>query len=210
MQLLAVLAPPPEVVAEALDLAHAACEPPPAPAAEPVRVLRQWVRRPAPAEPVPVAAFTPLDAGAVCVRVARFGNVGGEQLADVAAVVGPVAARWPDPVVHVAALGLDDAEPTRVVGVLDGDVGELTGMFRALEAAVRPHGFFLDRRAFRSQLELGSLSVPERAALPDALVAGTSVRGTDWRPGCLELARRVLRGGTETLETVERFELGTG
>lgn len=208
MQLLAVLAPPPEVAAEALALARGACAAP-ASEVEPARGVRRWVRR-APAEPGPVAAFLPLDPDAVLVRVARLGNVGGEQVAGLAAALGSAAAAWPDPELHVAVVALDDTDPTQVVGVLHGQVGELAGIFRDLESVLRPHGFFLDRRAFRSQLGLGALSVPEGATVPSLLATATAVRGVDWRPGHLQLVRRVRRGGGEAFETVKRFELGTG
>jgi 2'-5' RNA ligase len=207
MQLVVVVLPPPAVVQEALDLTRGLLDVD-VPEVEQPRGLGRLLRR-SPSPPPPSPVLDPLPIGSVFVRVARLGNVMDADAAMLARVVREAAGQWPAPVLHVAGIRVTGDPRPELVADLGGQTDGLASIFRSLESTVRRHGFFLDRRAFRAEIALGTLDVPEGAELPVSVVEGAApATGSGWQATDLTFVRRAHRAGRAAFEPVESFPLG--
>ena len=159
MQLLAVIVPPPEVVRDALEAAQALCSTEPATKDEPGRGLLDRIRgrRGGPSRTAPSVALHPLSSDAVFVRLAKFGNVTGDDVEGLARALAAVAGTWPAPVLRTTGVSVTESEPHTVTAQLGGDVDALRDIYGNVNEVARQQRFFLDRRSFRSELVVGSV-----------------------------------------------------
>ena len=209
MQLHAVIVPPPDVVASALEAARDLVPSPP-PVVEvpkPGLLDRLRGRRPAEPEAAPVITWVPAEPDAVFVRLAKFGNVTADDAAGLATALEAVAPTWPAPLLHVTKVRVAESHPFDVTAELEGDVDALRDIFRNVNEVARLQRFFLDRRSFRSELTLGTIEVEDGA--PADSVAGTEVphRDVHWSPSHVTLLRASSTAEGTTFSEVARIEL---
>lgn len=209
MQLHAVIVPPPDVVDSALQAARdlVPSVPPVVEVPRPGLLDRLRGRRPAEPEPAPVVTLVPASPDAVFVRLAKFGNVTGDDAAGLAKALEAVAATWPAPVLHVTKVQVGEAAPFDVTAELEGDVDALRDIFSNVNEVARLQRFYLDRRSFRSELVLGTLEVQDGA--PTDSVAGAEVprRGVRWSPSHVTLLRASTTAERTTFSEFARIEL---
>ena len=209
MQLHAVIVPPPDVVDSALEAARDLV--PSAPTVvevpKPGLLDRLRGRRPAEPEAAPDVTLVPASPDAVFVRLAKFGNVTGEDAAGLTRALEAVAGAWPAPMLHVTSVGVAEADPFDITATLEGDVDALRDIFRNVNEVARLQRFYLDRRSFRSELTLGSVEVEEGA--PTDSVAGAEVphQGVRWSPSHVTLLRASFTAEGTTFTEVARIEL---
>jgi hypothetical protein len=210
MQLLAVIVPPPEVVREVLDAAHDLCSPTQAPdAAPPARGLLRLLGRPREAAPAaPVVALRAAEPSTVFVRLAKFGNVTGDDASGLGDALASAAGAWPAPVLRVTGLTVTDDDPAAVTAQVGGDVGALRDIYHQVNEVARQQRFFLDRRSFRSELALGTLE----AGVPSPVLAGTELPhpGASWSPSHVTLVRASFTSAGSTYAEHARIDLAPG
>ena len=125
---------------------------------------RTWLRppRPHPRSPrgasrtAPSVALHPVSSDAVFVRLAKFGNVAGDDVEGLARALRAVAGTWPAPVLRTTGVSVTESEPHTVTAQLGGDVDALRDIHGNVNEVARQQRFFLDRRSFRSELVVGS------------------------------------------------------
>lgn len=215
MQLHAVIVPPPGVVQSALEAARDLVPPAPPAPEEPKlgRLDRLLGRRQAdPQVAAPIVTLVPAEPEAVFLRLAKFGNVTGDDAAGLAKALEAEAGTWPAPVLHVTKVVVAEAHPFEVTAQLDGDVDALRDIYSHVIEAARLQRFYLDRRSFRSELTtVGSLEGEDGSPAPDSL-AGTEVPhpGVRWSPTHITLLRTSFTEGGTTYAEVARIELAHG
>lgn len=196
MQLHAVIVPPPGAMDAPRAILHDIFRPDPV--IPPARGFMRRLRKPEPV-PVPAVAWEPHLPEAVVVRVCKFGNV---TLADAQGLITALersAPTWATPVVRVADIHVGETEPYAVAARLTGDLDALSAIFGHVLGVAERQGFFLDRRSFRCQVALGTLSVPPGATVPESLPGVViPVHGPAWTLSHLQL-QRVSRVGTDTI-----------
>jgi 2'-5' RNA ligase len=210
MQLLAVIVPPPEVVRDAQEAAQALCSTAPATTVEPRRGLLDRIRgRRGPAShAAPAVALRPLSSDAVFVRLAKFGNVTGDDVEGLARALTAVAGTWPAPVLHTIGVSVTDSEPPTVTAQLGGDVDALRDIYGNVNEVARQQRFFLDRRSFRSELVVGSVEDEDGAPVPANLLgAGTSHEGPSWSPAHVTLVRASFGAAGSSYSELSQVEL---
>lgn len=152
-------------------------------------------------DPVPLAEMH--------IPVTQFGNVA---LADARALQSALsrdASRWPAPKLHFAgAAALEWRGDQSVWSKLAGDLDDLGTITRGVAEVVRRLGFFVDRRAFRPMLSVGTITDHTTAPYLERLVAALDgYEGRPWRLEELHVLRKLpvnedgSDGGFETFET---------
>ena len=213
MQLLAVVVPPPEVVDDALEAAHALCSTTPVASDGPGRGLldRLRGRRRGVSSATPVVALRPVTPDAVFVRMAKFGNVTGDDAAGLVQALGSVAGTWPAPLLRTTGVGVAESEPHTVTAVLGGDVDALRDIYDNVNEVARQQRFFLDRRSFRSELVLGSVEGGAGVPVP-ATVAGVEAphEGPTWSPTHVTLVRASFGASGTTYAELAQVALAPG
>ena len=215
MQLHAVIVPPPDVVQSALEAARDLIPSAPPVTEEPRRGRLDRLlgrRQVEPQGAAPVVTLVPTAPEAVFVRLAKFGNVTGDDVAVLVKALEAEARSWPAPVLHVTKVVVADAHPFEVTAQLEGDVGALRDIYSHVIEVARLQRFYLDRRNFRSQLtSLGSIEGEGGAPVPDS-VAGAEVPhpGVRWSPSHITLLRTSVTSGGTTYAEVARIELAHG
>ncbi len=134
----------------------------------------------------------PVPAEEMSVPLSYFGNVA---LADARALLSALtreAGTWPAPKLHLAgAAALEWRGDQSVWSKLAGEVDDLGGIARGVAGVVRHLGFFVDRRAFRPMLSVGTITDDTTAPYLERLVA--ALEAYECRPWQLEQLE-VLRG----------------
>ena len=211
MQLLAVIVPPPEVVRDALEAAQALCSTEPATKDEPGRGLLDRIRgrRGGASRNEPSVALRPLSSDAVFVRLAKFGNVTGDDAEGLARALTAVAGTWTAPALHATGVSVTESEPHTVTAHLGGDVDALRAIYGNVNEVARQQRFFLDRRSFRSELVVGSVEGEGGAPVP-ATVLGAEVphAGPTWSPSHVTLVRASFGASGTTYSELAQVELG--
>jgi hypothetical protein len=178
---------------------------------EPPPSRRRRLRRPG-AAPAPVAevGWQPSHPDAAVIRVCKFGNVTQDDAYGLVTALRLVAPSWSTPVIRVADIHLGATEPYAVTARLTGDLDALASIFGHVLGVAEGQGFFLDRRSFRSEVQLGTLTVPPGAVVPESLPGAViPVGGPPWTVTNLRL-RRVARVGTDALaDEVAAIPLGS-
>ena len=213
MQLLAVIVPPPEVVRDALEGAQALCSTAPETTAEPGRGLLDRIRGRGrgTSRTTPAVTLRPVSPDAVFVRLAKLGNVTGDDAEGLARALAAATGTWPAPVLHAVGLSVTESEPYAVTARLGGDVDALRDIYSNVIEVARQQRFFLDRRSFRSELVVGSIEGEDGAPVP-ATVVGADVphAGPRWSPTHLTLVRASFGASGTTYSELAQVELGSG
>ena len=202
MQLLAVIVPPPEVVRDALEAAQALCSTEPATEDGRGRGLLDRIRgrREGASRTAPSVALHPLSSDAVFVRLAKFGNVAGDDVEGLARALTAVAGTWPAPVLRTTGVSVTESEPHTVTAQLGGDVDALRDIYGNVNEVARQQRFFLDRRTFRSELVVGSVEGQDGAPVPPTLLGAEAPTPAlpGRRPTSRSSAHRSVRPGRRT------------
>ena len=210
MQLHAVIVPPPDVVDSALQAARDLVPSAPPVVEVPKPGLLDRLRGRRPAEPeggAPVITWVPAAPDAVFVRLAKFGNVTGEDAAGLTRALEAVAGAWPAPMLHVVRVAVAEADPFDVTAELEGDVDALRDIFSNVNEVARLQRFYLDRRSFRSELTLGTLEVEDGAPVDSVAGAEVPHHGVRWTPSHVTLLRASVTAEGTTFSEVARIEL---
>jgi 2'-5' RNA ligase len=189
MRLYSALLPPREALAEV---------------AEVVRSVAPETRE---LDPVPLAEMH--------IPVTQFGNVTLADARSLRSVLSRDAAGWPAPKLHFAgAAALEWRGDQSVWAKLAGDLDGLAAITRGVADVVRRLGFFVDRRAFRPMLSVGTITDHTTAPYLERLVEALDRHeGRPWQLEELHVLRRLpvnedgSEGGYETFET---FRLRVG
>ena len=209
MQLHAVIVPPPDVVDSALQAARdlVPSAPPVVEVPKPGLLDRLRGRRPAEPEAAPDITLVLAAPDAVFVRLAKFGNVTGEDAAGLTRALEAVAGAWPAPMLHVTSVGVAEADPFDITATLEGDVDALRDIFSNVNEVARLQRFYLDRRSFRSELVLGSVEVEDGASADSVAGAEVPHGGVRWSPSHVTLLRASVTAEGTTFSEVARIEL---
>nr|WP_300052681.1 hypothetical protein [uncultured Nocardioides sp.] len=210
MQLLAVIVPPPEVVRDALDAAQALCATAPSTTDEPGRGLLDRIRgrRGGASRTAPSVALRPVSSDGVFVRLAKFGNVTGDDADGLARALTAVAGSWPAPVLRTTGVSVTESEPHTVTAQLGGDVDALRAMYGHVNEVARQQRFFLDRRSFRSELVVGSVEGEDGAPLPATVVGAEAPHaGPSWAPSHITLVRASFGASGTTYSELSQIAL---
>ena len=156
-------------------------------------------------------ALRPATSDTVFVRLAKFGNVTGDDAKGLARALTAVAGTWPAPVLHATGVSVTESEPHVVTAQRGGDVAALRDIYDNVNEVARQQRFFLDRRSFRSELVVGSVEVADGAPLPATLL-GAEARhaGPTWSPSHLTLVRASFGASGTTYSEHSQVELAPG
>ena len=168
MHLQAVIVPPLGVMVGALQVLADIFDPDFAPVHVPRRSLLGRLRTSEAAATVPEVVWEP-SPDAVFVRGCKFGNVTLTDAQSLVKAFEEAASTWVTPVVRVVDIHRGEAAPFSVTARLEGELDVLADIFRGALEVAQEQGFFLDRRSFRSELSLGSVSAPPGARVPESL-----------------------------------------
>ena len=213
MQLLAVIVPPPEVVRDALGAAQALCSTEPVTKDEGGRGLLDLIRgrRGRASHAAPAVALRPLSSDAVFVRLAKFGNVTGDDAEGLVRALTAVAGTWPAPVLRTTGVSVTESEPHTVTVQLGGDVEVLRAIYGHVNEVARQQRFFLDRRSFRSELVVGSVDGEEGAPVPATVVGAEAPHaGPSWSPSHVTLVRASFGAAGTSYSELSQVELAPG
>ena len=213
MQLIAVMVPPPEVVRDAVEAAQALCSPEPTMEDEPGRGLLDRIRgrRGGASRTAPSVALHPLSSDAVFVRLAKFGNVAGDDVEGLARALTAVAGTWPAPVLRTTGVSVTESEPHTVTAQLGGDVDALRDIHGNVNEVARQQRFFLDRRSFRSELVVGSAEGQDGAPVPPTLLGAEAAHaGPSWSPAHVTLVRASFGASGATYSELSQVDLAPG
>jgi 2'-5' RNA ligase len=164
---------------------YAAIVPPAAVRAE----LADLVQSVAPGTP----ELTPLPAPDMRIPVTSFGNVAQNDSLLLLETLRQATAHWPRPKLKFHGSAALEWEGDRSVWAkVDGDVDELLTIGRGVPVAIQPLGFLVDRRKFRSWLEVGTItettSLPYLEKLTSAL---DSFEGSPWTVDSLTVFKKI-------------------
>ena len=213
MQLLAVIVPPPEVVRDALEAAQALCSTEPATEDERGRGLLDRIRgrRGRASHAAPAVALRPSSSDAVFVRLAKFGNVAGDDAEGLARALTAAAGTWPAPALHMTGVSVTESEPHAVTARLDGDVDALRDIYANVNEVARQQRFFLDRRSFRSELVVGSVEGEDGTPVPATLLGAEAPHtGPTWSPTHVTLVRASFGAAGTSYSALSQVELSPG
>lgn len=160
------------------------------------------------ADPAPPASVRQLDESAVFVLLAKFGNLTGADATGLAGALSGESRTWPSPVLHVEGVGVDPAAPYKVEAALGGEVDGVAGIFRGVHQSAAKVGFFLDRRGFEPQFQLGTLDLSPGTSSAWLTDAVAHHRGPDWQPDHVSLLKANAPGAEAAYEELARLRLG--
>lgn len=180
MYLRAVIVPPREVRADALVALQRAL---PEPTIEAPAPTARWARHRQAAAPVEPPT-TLSGASEMVLMLARFGQLTNPDADRLAKSLAQASATWIGAEVHVAGFVLGEAshaesagDQVEVSARLGGDTEGLRAIFANLNKIAMRNRFFLDRRNFRAEFNLGTLSPPSPGL---AALERVSHRGPTW------------------------------
>ena len=139
-----------------------------------------------------------------------FGNVTLGDSVSLAKALRAEARTWDRPTVHLAGgTALEFPGDESVWAKIDGDLDALNTIGRGVPQVVQRLGFFVDRRAFRPWLPVGTITDTTTAPYLEKR------RGARWRPSAAELDHRgdladegaARRGPRTPFEEMERMPL---
>lgn len=164
---------------------YAAIVPPAAVRAE----LADLVQSVAPGTP----ELTAVPAADMRIPVTAFGNVAQNDSLLLLDTLRQATANWPRPKLQFHGSAALEWEGDRSVWAkVDGDVDELLTIGRGVPVAIQPLGFLVDRRKFRSWLEVGTItevtSLPYLEKLTSAL---DMFDGSHWTVDSLTVFKKV-------------------
>lgn len=124
--------------------------------------------------------FVPADT--MHITLNKFGHVAHRDAVALSARLAKEAMDWAPMTVRFAGCGaLEWPGDDSVWAQLDGEVDELRGLARAIPEIVRPMGFLVDRRTFRTWLRIGRITDGTTPVYLQRLVdAVAAYRGPEW------------------------------
>lgn len=136
-------------------------------------------------DPVPLAEMH--------IPVTQFGNVALADARALRAALSRDAAGWPAPKLHFAgAAALEWRGDQSVWSRLAGDLDELATITRGIADVARRLGFFVDRRAFRPMLSVGTITDHTTAPYLERLVGALERhQGRSWQLEELHVLRKL-------------------
>jgi 2'-5' RNA ligase len=161
------------------------------------------------------AELNPVPADAMMMPITNFGNVAQRDAVLLLEELEKESARWPAGVLHFAGgTALEWRGDENVWAKVGGDVDALNGVGRSVPPVVQRLGFFVDRRAFRPWLAVGSITDHTTAPYLEKLVAALdSFQGQPWPLDKVHVMRRLPAdpdGGGGGVEIVQPLGLDTG
>jgi 2'-5' RNA ligase len=193
MRLFAAVVPPPELSEQLVAL----LAPSTVPLAEPSR-RRFALRRGRPSADAAATTspasreLTVLDAAAVHVHLASFGNVALGDVTKLTEALRRGAATWPRHELGLAGgTALEFAGDDAVWADVEGDVPRLSELARQVAAVGQRLGFFVDRRKFRPRLAVARITEETTAPyLEDVVARLEQHRSPTWTVDRLSLMQR--------------------
>lgn len=157
--------------------------------------------------------FVPADT--MHITLTKFGHVAHRDAVALTGRLAKEALDWAPMTVRFAGCAaLEWPGDDSVWAQLDGDLDALRGLARAIPEIVRPMGFLVDRRIFRTYLRIGRITDGTTPEYLHRLVdAVTAYRGPDWTIDEFLLlgARGTVTDPTESgLPVFDRVELRGG
>ena len=116
------------------------------------------------------------------ITLTKFGHVAHRDAVAVSGRLAKEAMDWPPITVRFAGCGaLEWPGDDSVWAQLEGDLDELRGLARAIPEIVRPMGFLVDRRTFRTWLRIGRITdLTTPVYLQQLVDAVDAYRGPEW------------------------------
>lgn len=161
------------------------------------------------------AELSPAPAEAMMLPITNFGNVAQRDAVLLLQELEREAARWPAGVLKfTGGTALEWRGDENVWAKIGGDLEALTTVGRGVPPVVQRLGFFVDRRAFRPWLAVGSITDHTTAPYLEKLVASLDAfEGQPWPLEEVCVMRRLPAdpdGGGGGVEIVQRLRLYSG
>jgi 2'-5' RNA ligase len=193
MRLFAAILPPPELREELVRLVSTSTAPPPEPPRRRFTLRRgRATADPAATPSTPSPELTVVDAAAVHVHLASFGNVALSDVTALSEALRRGAATWPRHELSLAGgTALEFAGDDAVWAEVDGDLPRLSELAREVSAVGQRLGFFVDRRKFRPRLAVARITDETTAPyLEDVVARLEQHRSPTWTVDRLSLMQR--------------------
>ncbi len=148
--------------------------------------------------------------GAMYVPLTGFGNVTLGDSVQLIKALRIEAQSWECPRVHFAgATALEFPGDESVWAKLDGDMDALNTIGRGVPQIVQRLGFFVDRRAFRAWISVGTITDSTSAPYLESLVSALDgFEGQSWTIESISVMKRMPEEGKDAFEEMEQVPLG--
>ena len=149
---------------------------------------------------------------AMYIPLTGFGNVTFGDSVSLVKALRAEALTWQRPTVHLAGgTALEFPGDESVWAKIDGDRDALNTIGRGVPQVVQRLGFFVDRRAFRAWIPVGTITDTTSAPyLQDVVDALEAFRGLSWTIDSISLMKRVPEEGKDAFAEMEQMPLAPG
>ena len=190
MQVIAALVPPRDAIEPVLSAVAAALEAESVPDDTPAETAPQQrrplfrTRRPAPEEvtaPPPTLRVELLDAARVHAPLVKFGNLASTEVHGLLAALRGAAPDWPAPRLWLSGSAPQGwPEDRRLWARVAGDAGAVDDIAKGIARIAQSRHLYVDRRVFRSRVEIGVIEEESGADLARLASALADVEGPEW------------------------------
>jgi 2'-5' RNA ligase len=206
--------PPPELSEELVRLVSTSTAQPPEPPRRRFTLRRgQAAADTAATTATPSRELTVIDAAAVHVHLASFGNVALGDMTALTEALRRGAATWRRHELNLAGgTALEFAGDDAVWAEVDGDLPRLSELAREVSAVGQRLGFFVDRRKFRPRLAVARITDETTAPyLEDVVARLEQHRSASWTVDRLSLMQRPNDAeGPDHFTELEQIPLAAG
>jgi 2'-5' RNA ligase len=152
------------------------------------------------------------EVAAMYVPLTGFGNVTLGDSVSLIKALRAEAQTWERPTVHLTGgTALEFPGDESVWAKIDGDMDELNTIGRGVPQIVQRLGFFVDRRAFRAWISVGTITDTTSAPYLESVVAALEAfQGQSWTVESISLMKRLPEEGKDVFEEIEQMPLAHG
>jgi 2'-5' RNA ligase len=160
-------------------------------------------------EPVATNELKLPDLDTMYIPLTGFGNVTLGDSVSLIKALRAEALTWERPTVHLAGgTALEFTGDESVWAKIEGDVDALNAIGRGVPQIVQRLGFFVDRRAFRAWISVGTITNSTSAPyLENVVGALEAFKGQSWTIESISIMKRVPEEGKDAFEEMEQIPL---
>jgi hypothetical protein len=217
VQVIAALVPPRDVIDDALGAVAAVLETERVPDDTPAETLpaQRWprfrTRQPPPQVTVaPTLHVELLDAAHVSVPLVKFGNLASTEVPGLVAALRGAAPDWP--ALRLRLLGSAPQgwpEDRRLWMRVAGDAGAVDEITKSIARIAQSRQLYVDRRVFRSRVEVGVIEQESGADLARLASALADVEGAEWQQRSVSMLAPTDPGlSGSAFRTLDEVEVG--
>ena len=165
-----------------------------------------------PAEPTGADELKVPEVAGMYIPLTGFGNVTLGDSVSLIKALRAEAQTWERPTVHLAGgTALEFPGDESVWAKIGGDLDALNTIGRGVPQVVQRLGFFVDRRAFRAWIPVGTITDTTSAPYLEKVVAAVeSFRGQSWTIESISLMKGLPEEGKDAFVEMEQLPLAHG